>query len=71
MRNITEVIDSILPLVSGEEAEDLLKKVSSDAGFTAPEWMGMRWRQAGSILREHVGPNHPNYEKVVQLWSGS
>lgn len=66
-RDIVEVIDALIALVP--ELEESLR-IQKNAGYTAPEVMGMRWAQAQEVLAERVPEDHPKYAEVRAIWNG-
>ncbi|WP_144468691.1 cell division protein [Bacillus pumilus] len=63
MRQLTDVINQILEISTNEELNSELKQIKSDASFTSPELMHMRWDSTHDLLLDHT-PNPINNEMV-------
>lgn len=68
-RNLIEVIDAAVAIVP--ELEGPLARVRRSIGFTAPEIMRIRWREASEIVASLVRPEHPRYADLVAVWNGT
>jgi hypothetical protein len=73
-RNLTEVIDAMLPLVPTDQAEmkKALERHRHSSVFQAPELMHMVWEELGLSLHENLGAVPPDWSlPMLRVFLGS
>ena len=72
MRNLEEVIDKIIDQQLDIEKDKVLinelNRIKVDIMYTAPEVMGIRWRQTYSLLMNSLNLKSTN-EKAIKIFS--
>ena len=75
-RNLSVVISNMLDIIPMEEQELItnLCNVQDSIDFTAPEAMGVRWRQVADCLNGYFMSAYDEridwHRKVVACWTG-
>lgn len=73
MRNLLDVIDQMIACIPSEERDFIhqLQQNRSSMEYTAPELIGLRWKNTAITLHEHLG--NPPFsdewkQKIYNIW---
>jgi len=72
MRDLCKIIDAIIKEIPTWYSHDyalccnLLEDRKESVMYTAPESMGYRWQEVGTILRTHIGKPDADWKRKIQ-----
>lgn len=67
MRRLEDIIDQMIAVTTNDDLINGLSRVKYEASYTAPEVMGIRWRQAYELLCEYF-PNPLETDESISIF---